>query len=59
MECKDCGMDGFIDRKVLGFEGDESPDTETKAFYQLTYICRNRQCKSFGKNIGEEKVYLD
>lgn len=59
MKCEVCGMEAYISNKRLKFEGDESPDTETKAFNELTYKCRNKQCSQYEKEIGTEKVYLD
>ncbi|MCI5678716.1 MAG: hypothetical protein MR278_01835 [Bacteroidales bacterium] len=59
MKCDKCGMEAIISDKQLGFEGDESPDTETKAYHALTYSCRNRHCENFEKEVGTEKVYLD
>lgn len=59
MECKKCGMEAIISDKQLRFEGDESPSTETKAYYALTYRCRNRHCENFDKEVGTENVYID
>lgn len=59
MECKKCGMAAIIYDKQLCFEGDESPDTETKAYHALTYQCRNINCDNFKKEVGTEKIYLD
>lgn len=59
MRCKECGIDAMIAGKKLCFEGDESPDTGTRAFYELTYQCRNPQCPEFGKVLEKTKVYLD
>lgn len=59
MKCKECGLDAIITNKKLCFEGDESPDTGTRAFYELTYQCRNPQCPEFWKVLEKAKVYLD
>lgn len=59
MKCSKCKTDGFITGRKLCFEGDNSPDTATKAFYEMTYSCRNPQCSENGKEIGKEKVYLE
>lgn len=59
MECMKCKTDGFITGRKLCFEGDESPETETKAYYEMTFTCRNPQCSAQGQEIGKEKVYLD
>lgn len=59
MRCKECGIDAMIAGKKLCFEGDESPDTGTRAFYELTYQCRNPQCPEFGKVLETIKVPLE
>ena len=60
MVCKKCGVEAIItDRSSLGFEGDKSPDDETRCFYVYTFGCRNPQCSEHGKKIAEKKVYLD
>ena len=56
MQCKGCGLEAMIADKKLCFEGDESPDTGTRAFYELTYKCRNPQCPEFGKVLETAKV---
>ena len=59
MQCKKCGMEAFISGKKLKFEGDASPETETKAYNEITFSCRNKQCSNFEKEVGTEKIYLD
>jgi hypothetical protein len=39
--CPICGSSLQIADSKLVFEGDNSPDTETKAFSQLTMVCTN------------------
>lgn len=65
MRCSKCGLDMRIkERSQILFEGDDSPDTETKAFYELTFTCENRQCPDYKKEDVEketvtEKFYLE
>jgi len=60
MICKKCGMEAMIqERSKLLFEGDTSPEEETKAYYIQKYCCRNPNCGAYGKEIAEKKVYLD
>lgn len=44
MKCPNCNVEMQIISNKLRFEGDESPDTETKAIRVLTLKCRNTQC---------------
>ncbi|WP_313528799.1 hypothetical protein [Anaerotignum sp.] len=59
MKCEKCGLDGMISSKDLKFEGDKSPDTPTKAFYDMKFTCRNPNCSEFRKEIGVLKVPLE
>lgn len=56
MQCNSCGLDGMITSQVLRFAGDDSPETQTKAYYDLTFTCRNPNCPSCGKEIGSMAV---
>ncbi len=58
MKCPKCGIDAMITDKKLGFEGDDDPEKQTKAFYTFTYGCRNQACSEYGKEIDKTKVYL-
>lgn len=44
MICDICKCEMRITGKKLVFEGDSSPDTETKAFMDLTFECKNPKC---------------
>ncbi|MEA5058261.1 MAG: hypothetical protein VB047_12000 [Anaerotignum propionicum] len=59
MKCSNCGLDGMISAKKLRFEGDKDPNTPTKAFYDMTFTCRNPNCTEFHKEIGTLAVPLD
>lgn len=60
MVCKKCGMEAMImSKSSIGFEGDTSPDDETKCYRVLTYGCRNPNCSEYEKKIEEKKIYLD
>ncbi len=50
MKCPKCNIEMQITKSNLRFEGDNSPDTETKAYRVLTLECRNPQC------IGHKEV---
>lgn len=52
MKCNACGVYAYIDSTEVVFEGDESPDTETKAYYNQHFVCRNPACPNNGKEIG-------
>ena len=59
MKCPLCGEEGYILSAVNRAEGDDSPDTETKLYRDLTYACRNKKCGNFGKSIGTAVVPLE
>jgi len=44
MLCPNCAAEMRITGKRLTFTGDESPETETKAFIELTLECKNPRC---------------
>lgn len=44
MKCPHCNIEMQITKSHLRFEGDKSPDTETKAYRVLTLQCRNPNC---------------
>lgn len=37
----------IIDKTRYVFEGDQSPDTETKAFIEMDMSCRNKECANY------------
>lgn len=53
MKCPKCGLEAQINRSKTEVTGDNSPDTETKIFTVLTFVCRNPQCGEHQKQIGE------
>jgi len=59
MKCSKCGLDGIISSKKLRFEGDSDEDTQTKAFYEMTFTCRNPNCTEFQKEIGKTEVQME
>lgn len=54
MKCPKCSIEMQIINSKLRFEGDESPDTETKAIRVLTLKCRNKQCSGHEEVIEHE-----
>lgn len=48
----------IIDGTRYVFEGDESPETETKAFVEMDLKCRNKNCGNYDKVIQTSKVPL-
>lgn len=59
MKCSKCGLDGIISSKKLRFEGDSDKDIQTKAFYDMTFTCRNPNCTEFQKEIGKMEVQIE
>lgn len=59
MKCSKCGLDGIISSKKLRFEGDSDKDMQTKAFYDMTFTCRNPNCTEFQKKIGKMEVQIE
>jgi hypothetical protein len=51
-------MDAIIQNSAYAVEGDQSAETPTKLYRILTFACRNRQCESFGKAVGQRKLEL-
>lgn len=51
MKCPLCDIEMQIKGSTLRFEGDTSPDTETKAYRVLTLECRNPQCKGHTETV--------
>ena len=49
MKCPRCDFDGQIIKNKLVMKGD-------KLYRQLTYMCRNKQCTMFNKEIGQQEV---
>lgn len=49
MLCPKCKVEMLAKNQRLTFEGDESPDTETKAFLTSDFVCRNPQCENYGR----------
>lgn len=58
MKCPNCQLEGYIDGKKLIFEGDTDPNIETKAFYELYFVCQNPNCSNHGTCIGSERVQI-
>lgn len=56
MKCPKCGMDAIISASHNLVTGDDSPDTTTRLYRVLTFRCRNPQCESCGKDIGQQKL---
>lgn len=58
MKCEACGIDAYIDSVEVVFEGGESPDEETKAYYKHHFVCRNPACPNSGKEIGTQLIQI-
>ena len=54
MKCPKCNIEMQIISNKLRFEGDEIPDTETKAIRVLTLKCRNTQCSGHEETVEHE-----
>ena len=59
MQCKACPCELRILQSHMEFTGDESPDTETKAWQVMELGCQNRQCPEYGKVQTTERVELN
>lgn len=51
MICPRCSFDGQIIRNVV-------VEKEGKRFRVLTYVCRNRHCPMYKKEIGKEEIEI-
>ena len=49
MICPECKLEMRNENAKIVFEGDDSPDTPTKAFMVVTPVCRNKKCPAYGK----------
>lgn len=59
MICKYCNIVTKIERQRVEVEGDESPDTETKVYRVLDFVCRNPQCSHCGEKVEETRVRIN
>ncbi|MBQ4050728.1 MAG: hypothetical protein IJD13_03805 [Oscillospiraceae bacterium] len=48
-----------IEKQRVEVEGDQSPDTETKVYRILSFVCRNPRCEHHGEEVGETKVQIN
>ena len=55
MKCPKCNIEMQIIKSNLRFEGDTSPDTQTKAIRVLTLKCRNKQCSGHEETVEHEE----
>ena len=58
MKCEKCGLEGLIYSSETDVEGDKSPETKTKVFEKMHFMCRNEKCGNFRKEIGTERVEI-
>jgi len=56
MLCPVCNIEAVISKTSYGYhmEGDK-----VDMFMLIKYSCRNKNCKNFQKEIGEEKIPLN
>lgn len=59
MLCPYCNIVTKIERQRVEVEGDESPDTETRVYRILSFVCRNPKCAHHGEEVGETKVRIN
>lgn len=44
----------------MTFEGDESPDTETIAYTNMTMLCPNKECDQYaGEDLTNPRIIID
>lgn len=58
MLCPVCKTEMRIESSRITYEGDESPETETKAFRISTLKCRNKKCRNYDQNVAEVKTQM-
>lgn len=56
MKCPLCPVEPIVNNAGKSITGDNSPDTPTKIYDRINFVCRNPQCPNFGKVIGEELI---
>jgi hypothetical protein len=59
MECPKCNCSLSISKMRIEFEGDESPDTETKAFNVLESVCTNPKCDNYSADLNNPTVIVE
>ena len=59
MQCKKCNCSLSIARSHIEFDGDNSPDTPTKAFNVLDMVCTNPKCDNYSKDLNSPLVILE
>ena len=59
MMCPYCNVVTKIERHRVEVEGDNSPDTETRVYRVLDFVCRNPQCAHCGEKVGETKTKIN
>ena len=52
MICPKCKLEMRNEKPHIVFEGDDSPDTQTKAFMMVTPVCRNKKCPAYYAESG-------
>jgi len=57
MLCPVCNIEAVISKTSYGYHLKE--DGTVDMFMLIKYSCRNRSCKNFQKEIGEERIPLD
>ena len=55
-KCPKCNGTLSIAKSHIKFEGDNSPDTETKAYNVLDMICTNPRCPNYTSDLSNPIV---
>lgn len=58
MICPKCKLEMRNENPHIVFEGDDSPDTQTKAFMMVTPVCRNKKCPAYGEETDPIKTEM-
>ena len=58
MICPKCKLEMRNEKPHIVFEGDDSPDTQTKAFMMVTPVCRNKKCSAYGEETAPIKTEM-
>ncbi len=58
MICPKCKLEMRNEKPHIVFEGDDSPDTQTKAFMMVTPVCRNKKCPAYGEETAPIKTEM-
>ena len=56
MVCPVCNIEAVISKTSYGYHME---DDKVDMFMLIKYSCRNKNCRNFQKEIGEEKIPLN